>query len=298
MPKIRGRLTGGIILVILLSGVFFGVLHLFNASLIIQQDLSLNLANLHDTALELDEVDQHGTAVIESMMDRKLDKVALAENFLVGSGNAEDWDEWAPVYSDDTKAEMVVKVTEDAVLTDKAAPVDFTLDPEVFSGQKGWFITEAEDASYVIYYFRIGDVSYFISWENYEDSPTGSALQERRDAISGIEKAFGINILRFTLDESGGKKEYIPVYISEEFDPESSIDDFGITEEMLAGATDPKQDSFRESDPLSSREIAASASLDIGEEVYQAFFRTTDGGKTVTVFMFPFRNSVLSSRLR
>lgn len=298
MTGLRAKFIGGLILLAVLSAAFYGIQYAGNQVVTTTDNLVQSMKSMYDASRELEKVDEHERAVSRSQMTGRLNRNVLYAESLkyaepeAGSENGTvDWNQVRPGMVDDSRA--FVKVTEDGVKLPEDAPDDLELSPQQFirSRKKAWILTGEEDSpAYAVYYYRMGDDTWFISWEPYASSPLGLAEAAKREAVQAIEEASGMSIVRFSPRKENGGTAYEPVYIPERFAGCTTAEDFGITEEMLSDAPVPDEDIFKEKDLLLER-VQNSGQMQYGRTVYQKVLWSTDGGRSVTAFLIPLSDS-------
>ena len=285
MSKLRTRLVWGIILLAIVSVLFYGVLFYVNLSAEKNQNIFQDLNRMYDAAQEIGLIESYQVEAVSSETETRLKMMGLyLKPVLESVDSAKDQLDLEPSYEGEGKA--YVRVTENRTEVPEEMPREVKLDPTQFLGEKGFFFTGPEDqAEYIVYYYRVAGSVYYIEWDNYEDSTVCRAAQEMQEGIQAMEDAFALHILRFSRmgEYENGKLTYIATYIPEGFPELDAPERYGFTDSMLAGATQMEEDRSRDIE----KGAADYQSVEIGGKKYECFIRTLDQGENVLAFMIP-----------
>lgn len=283
MRGLRYKLIGGSLLLVVLCVLFYRVQFSGNASVAVEQSLTQSRMSIYDIAQELERQSAHQITVENEITDGKLNTVQVYGEAMKA------------LNTDDAQRQViganqaVIHVAADAVRLPAGMPAGIRIDSENFQEERGWFVTvDNAEINYIIYYYKMSGNTYFLEWEEYEKSLEYNYILNGRGAANReIEDAMGINILQFVLLDGEDMTTSVPLYASEDFAGYQTAKDFGITAEMLYGATEIEQDRFIDPDFTDPKKLAGGQSLTIKGKQYECYFRKTEDQAIVTVFMIP-----------
>ena len=276
-------------MLVVLCGVFYRVQFAGNASVAISQSLMQSRMDIYDIAQEMERQATHQEAVVNEIDNSKLNAVQLnGEALKAMISNVNGGPEAETVGAN----QAVIHITAEGVQLPEGMPAGLLVYPESFLEEKGWFATvDGDENSYIFYYYKMSDDTFFLEWEDFDKSPVyvafNYAMNAREDTHREIEDALGICILQFIMSDDEDMTTAQLLYASDAFSDYKTAEDFGITPEMLHDATEVERDRFIDMDSTDSQAPAGEQSLMIEGKQYECYFRKTDEQGTVTVFMFP-----------
>ena len=284
MSKLRVRLVLGIILLAAVSAAFYGVLYHVNLSVRLSQNIIQGKNRIYDAGQEIMLLQSYQADAAASELETRLKVMGLNLKPLLGTDDgAGKAPVTGPSYVDEGKA--FVRVTEEKVEAPEEMPSDVKLDPELFMEEKGFFFSgSGEQAEHIIYYYKVADSFYYIEWDAYEKSTFYRAGQELEEGIRAMEDAFALNILWFSrMDDENGKPTYIVTYVPESFPKIETPEEYGFTDDLLAGAEQMEENRNKDIE----KGTADYQPVVIDGKEYECFIRTPDQGLNVLAFMIP-----------
>ena len=291
MRRLNYRLIGGLLLLVVIWALFYDIQFRGNASVAVARRLEQSRMDIRSIEQELETVTAHHNRIGEMIINTHLNDVRLYGEVLIKVLDEEDVIDRLPAdFVDENHA--YIHIRRNTIQAPESIPADLQLEPAMFSDQTGWFFSGTQDPEqYVVYYYKLTDTTCLIKWLLYETSALRdykmSGLSEDLNAIQNVT---GIMILRFSVSGSGDGCAYFPLHIPERFSAYQTLEDFGITREMIGSAAD--LGSSRPADDESADfEIPPDAQrLTIEGKPYECFFRMSDGGTILNVFMIPSDN--------
>ena len=296
MKELRYKLFGGLILLLVFCSLFYRVQFAGNASLARGESTAEHRTDVYEIAQMLEKQTAQQAIVEEDAVNDMVDTVQLYGQAVYALEGRPESDRIRSYLSGQDLA--VLHTVNGALALSENMPAGLRIDQKELSGEKGWFTAEAEDGkTYVIYYCALPGDSCFLYWEDIEKSRIFQYIRNQRaSTIRMFEDAQGIYILEFLLNDQEDMSLAEPIYAPEDFSDYHTAKDFGITPEMLYSAAEIGQE------PLSSQTqpgpSTGETDLTVGDVQYECYFRKTNGGETVTVFMIPSNRPVAQAAER
>lgn len=285
MKELRFKFIGGTALLIILCVLFYRIQFAGNASVAVSQNLTQRHLDVYDIEQEMERQEEHQIAIENELVDSKISTVQLCGEALKAMEGNDDFDSTRRKIIGQNQA--VIHLIADEIRLIQSMPTGLQIDPAKFDEEKGWFMTKDDDENtYIIYYYKMSETSFFVEWEDFEKSFTFNYFLNGNKANKReIEEALGIYILQFAMVEDENMTKSQPIYASDFFSDYKTAADFGITQEMFNGATETSLDRF--ADSADTRTLEGGQSLTIKGKQYDCYFRKKEDQGTITVFMIP-----------
>ncbi|MBR1659050.1 MAG: mechanosensitive ion channel family protein [Oscillospiraceae bacterium] len=274
-------------MLIIICAVFFIMQYAWNAPIATQESLTQHRMLIYDIAQEMERQAAQQAAVEKDINDNRINTVELFGKAMKTLAGKTGLDSMKSYLAGQNMA--VLRFRNGAIQPSENMPAGLRIEPESISEEKGMFLGAADDQkSYIIYYYKMSGDSCLLMWEELKDNLIyNTILTERTKTIRAYESAMEINVLQFPLLDGQDMTSAEPIYAAEAFSDYHSARDFGITQEMLDSATEIERDRFVSFRSGASGTLTGARSLTVEGVPYECYFRKTDKGTTVTVFMIP-----------
>ncbi|MBR4473136.1 MAG: mechanosensitive ion channel family protein [Oscillospiraceae bacterium] len=289
MKHPKRKLIGGILLLLVLTGLFGGFLLISNAGGTITHRMETRASMIKAVNESLENDLQLSLNVGASIMEKNRERLFLSAAACRKVLEA-DWDGNPMAFLDGA----VITATRNGIRCPDGFPADLIIDADALTEKTGIFYTLSpgaesdSDLLYAVYYYRLDEGVWFVEWEKYENlDQRMNELYDFRRSFTGIEKAFNTELVLILAapDENGGHPLF---YKSDSLPEAATAEDLGITGEMLAK-------SFSASEELTPEALAdVYQTIIIDGQPYEVFFRQLDGSviSDVTVaYLTPFEDT-------
>ena len=271
MKHPKRKLIGGILLLLVLTGLFGGFLLISNTSGTIIHKMETRASMIKAVSRSLENDLQLSLSVGESIMSKNGDRLRLGAAACRKVVDA-DWDGEPMFFLDGA----VITSAGNRIRCPDGFPTDLIIDADVLTGEMGILYTpspEAEsdsDLLYAVNYYRLDEGVWFVEWEKYENlDQRMNELYDYRKSFAGIEKAFSTQLV--LISTASRETDEHPLFYKSDSLPEAvTAEELGITGEMLSK-------SFSTSDELTGEALGTAYQiLVIGDQRYEVFFRDVD----------------------
>ena len=286
MKHPKRKLIGGIVLLLVLTGLFGGFLLISNASGAVIHRMETRTSIIKAVSQSLENDLQLSLRVGESIMEKNGERLQLSAA-ACQKVLENDWDGEPMFFLDGA----VITRVGNGIRCPDGFPADLILDADALTGEVGILYTtfpEAEsdsDLYYAVYYCRLDEGVWFVEWEKYENvDQRMNELYDFRRSFAGIEKAFNTELVLISTvsDEAGNHSLF---YKSDSLPEAATAEELGITGEMLTK-------SFSTSDELTPAALGTAYQiLLIGDQRYEVFFRKVDSAvisNVTAAYLTPF----------